>query len=138
MKFTKISSDKAYKLYKEGNGGNVYFLPSGTIEYLKIPKKFDRYPSLNRNWFRARELFIGKESPKVTVRQQVELHCTKGGFFIREDVLKMIYSEHSEAETQFPKTEKLSNVLDKARERTTKYILFDVDSDGEKSNFRFE
>jgi hypothetical protein len=44
MKFTKISSDKAYKLYKEGNGGNVYFMPSGTIENLNIPKKFDRYP----------------------------------------------------------------------------------------------
>jgi hypothetical protein len=134
MKFTKISSDNAYKLYKEGKAKGLYFLPYDTTQYLSIP----RYYNFARQWFREREIFIGKESPKITVRQQVELHCTKGSFFIREDVLKMIYSEHSEAETQFPKSEKFSGILDKARERTTKYILFDIDSDGEKSNFRFE
>ena len=138
MKFTKISSDKAYKLYISGERDNVYFLPSETAQYLKIPQVVNYYGCLTRSWFRARKLFIGEELPKVTVRQKIEVHCTIGPY-LRDDVLKIINIEHAGGEDgPFARTEELSNALDKAREHTVKYILFDIDSNGEKSNFRFE
>ena len=139
MKFTKISPDKAHKLYLEGKGDTLYFKSfAAPFDNIRIPMEFDYYNPPQRYWFRQREMFIGTKLPKVTVRQSVEFHCTKGNFSLRDDVLKMLYIEQGGTETQYPISEDLAKKLDKARERTTKYILFDVDFNGEKSNFRFE
>lgn len=139
MKFTKISPDKAHKLYLDGKGSTLYFKSfAAPFDNIRIPMEFDYYNPPPRYWFRQREMFIGTELPKVTVRQKIECHCTIGPY-LRDDVLKIINIEHAGGENgPFARTEELSNALDKARESTYKYILFDVDSNGEKSNFRFE
>lgn len=139
MKYTKISSDKAYKLYKKGCGSALYFLDVGCKNYSSFVSSVHYWDKTQtREYFRAFHCFIGEELPKVTVRQKIEVHCTIGPY-LRDDVLKIINIEHAGGEDgPFARTEELSNALDKARESAYKYILFDVDSNGEKSNFRFE
>ena len=139
MKYTKISSDKAYKLYKDGHGETLYFLDYGCKNYSKFCYRPDFWDyTRTRAYFRAFHCFIGEELPKVTVRQEVHLHCTIAGYFLQEPVMKMINSAHNEENSQYPNSDKMIEIFNKAREVVSKTILFDVDSEGNKSNFRFE
>ena len=139
MKFTKISSDKAYKLcYRDGKRNKIYFLPHDTTEYLRIPQVVN----LNRQWFRAREMFIGVESPKVTVRQKIHCHINDNRKAF-DEIHDMIVRENTgKGIEEFPLShrfdEKIKTAAWNAGVHSEKYILFDVDSEGNKSNFRFE
>ena len=143
MKFTKISSDKAYKLYIDGKRDIIYFQSyAEPFDYMRIPQIAGYYSRLNRQWFRAREMFIGVESQNVTVRQKIHCHIHDA-----QENTNKIHNMIVYEDTGFPVdsfsinhsfSEKVRTAAWKAGVHSEKFILFDVDSNGEKSNFRFE
>ena len=143
MKYTKISSDKAYKLYMEGKGDILYFRGfTSPFDHIKIPLDFNYYNPPTRAWFRRAEMFIGKELPKVTVRQKIHCHINDNRKAF-DEIHDMIVRENTgKGIAEFPLShkfnEKIKTATWNAGVHSEKFILFDVDSEGNKSNFRFE
>lgn len=140
MKFTKITPDKAYELYKKGCGHSLYFLDVGCKNYSSFVSSAHYWDKTQtREYFRAFHCFFGEELPKVTVRQEIECHCVDKWNNTNEKVIKMISLAKTGKEfSGYPMSGDLADTLFGARSVTKKYILFDIDSNGEKSNFRFE
>lgn len=145
MKFTKISSDKAYKIYKEGHGEKLYLKlfepPFGYIKLYKLLIRND-VDLPTREFFRNSEAYIGEELPKFTFRQKIVCDITYDEN-TRHKIHDMIVFEATGKHLKdYPLSHKFDSKVKQyswnADCNQVKYILFDVDSEGNKSNFRFE
>ena len=140
MKYTRIPSDLAYKYYKEGKVDLLYFRsnaapfePTNLIHY-------SNGGTMTRRAFRSLVMYIGCESPKVTIKQMINCYISDSDIPAVHDII--VKAETGKSTVDFPLSHSFSESIRtaawKAGTVRQKYILFDVDELGEKSNFRFE